>query len=303
MASAELQRARGLLSYLVSEPEATMDDYRRLHDEVCANFEVPDDAAIEQVDAGGAPALWVSAPGASTSRVAVVVHGGGWCMGNAHGYRALGYRLSRAADCQVLVVDYRLAPEHPFPAALDDTLAAYRYAHGRDGVRQVALVGDSAGGGLVVSAAVALRDAGDPAPAAVVAMSPLVDLAGEGASLTRRADVDPLPVAALVTAMGGAYLGGRSPKETPLASPLYAELHELPPTFVLVGEHEGLHDDATRLVERIRAAGGDVQLEIGEEMVHIWPVFDFLPEAEASLGRIGEFLGKRFAGAEGTPAG
>lgn len=296
MASPELDRARGLLTHLVSEPEATMDDYRRLYEEVCAQFEVPDDAAIEPVDAGGTPALWVSAPGTSTRRVVVHVHGGGWCMGSAHGYRAWGYRLSKAADARVLVLDYRLAPEHPFPAALDDTLAAYRWARAQDGVDQVALVGDSAGGGLVVSALVALRDAGEPAPTAAVVMSPLIDLAGEGASLTERAAVDPLPAAALVGAMGGAYLAGRAPKETPLASPLYAELHGLPPLFVLVGTDEGLHDDSTRLVEKVRAAGGEVELEVGERMVHIWPTFDFLPEARASLGRIGEFLDKRFAG-------
>ncbi|HEX4251698.1 MAG TPA: alpha/beta hydrolase fold domain-containing protein, partial [Pseudonocardia sp.] len=152
MGSAELDRARGLLGHLVSEPEATMHDYRRLYDEVCANFELPADAVVESVDAGGVPALWVSAPGTPAERAAVLVHGGGWCMGNAHGYRELGYRISRAAGCRVLVVDYRLAPEHPFPAALDDTVAAYRWARAQDGVRQVALVGDSAGGGLVVSA-------------------------------------------------------------------------------------------------------------------------------------------------------
>ncbi|HEX4247448.1 MAG TPA: alpha/beta hydrolase, partial [Pseudonocardia sp.] len=195
---------------------------------------------------------------------------------------------------------YRLAPEHPFPAALDDTVAAYRWARAQDGVRQVALVGDSAGGGLVVSALVALRDAGEVPPSAAVAMSPLVDLAGEGASLTERADVDPLPAAALVTAMGGAYLGGREPKQTPLASPLYAELHGMPPLFVLVGTHEGLYDDGVRLVEKVRAAGGEATLEVGEQMVHIWPIFNFLPEAHASTERIGEFLDKRFVGAEGA---
>ncbi|WP_167669952.1 alpha/beta hydrolase [Nocardia mikamii] len=274
-----------------------MDDYRRLYDEVLANFELPADAEVEQVDAGGAPGIWVSAPGTSRDQVVVLVHGGGWCMGNATGYREFGYRISKAADARVLVVDYRLAPENPFPAPLDDVVSAYRWASRQQGVRRVAFVGDSAGGGLVVSALVKLRDDGDQSPAAAVACSPLVDLAGEGASLTERAHLDPLPAGALVGAMGGAYLGGKEPKSTPLASPLYADLSGLPPVRVLVGTDEGLHDDAVRLVEKLRAAGGDVEFEIGEEMVHIWPIFNFLPEAQASTDRIGEFLRKRFAAA------
>jgi epsilon-lactone hydrolase len=297
MASPELGRARDLLTHLVSEPEADMNDYRRLYDEVLANFELPADAEVEEVDAGGVPAIWVSAPGTSRDRAVVLVHGGGWCMGNAKGYREFGYRISQAADARVLVVDYRLAPEHPFPAPLDDTVTAYRWATAQDGVRKVAFVGDSAGGGLVISALVTLREDGDPAPSASVVCSPLVDLAGEGASLTERAHLDPLPAAALVTAMGGAYLAGAEPKATPLASPLYADLTGLPPLRVLVGTDEGLHDDSVRLVEKIRAAGGQVELEIGEDMVHIWPIFSFLPEAQESTARIGEFLRKGFADA------
>jgi monoterpene epsilon-lactone hydrolase len=297
MASPELTRANDLLRHLVSEPEAEMNDFRRLYDEVCANFELPADADVEAVDAGGVPALWVSAPGTARDQVVVMLHGGGWCMGNAKGYRELAYRVSKAGDCRVLVVDYRLAPENPFPAPMDDAVAAYRWAREQDGVRKVAFVGDSAGGGLVFSALVKLREDGDPSPSASVAMSPLVDLAGEGASVTERAHLDPLPVGALITAMGGAYLAGAEPKATPLASPLYADLHGLPPLFVLVGTHEGLHDDAVRIVEKVRAAGGDVELEIGEEMPHIWPIFNFLPEAQASTNRIGDFLRKGFAAA------
>ncbi|WP_196222019.1 alpha/beta hydrolase [Gordonia sp. 135] len=293
--SPELTRARGLLSHLVSKPDATMDDYRTLYDEVLANFTPPQDAEIEPVDANGVSCIWVSAPGADPARVTLFVHGGGWCMGNAHGYRELGYRLSAASGSRVLVVDYRLAPEHPFPAPLDDVVIAYRWARHLDGVRDVALAGDSAGGGLVTGAAIALRDASDTAPAGVVAMSPLVDLAGEGASLVERADVDPLPAAALVAGMGAAYLAGREPKETPLASPLYADLSGLPPFLILVGTDEGLYDDSTRLADKIRNSGGDATLEVGESMVHIWPLFNFLPEAATAMELVGSFLSKRFA--------
>ncbi len=295
MASAELTRVRDLLGYLASKPDATVDDARRLNDQVYANFEVPADAQITEVDAGGVPALWVNAPGTGRDNAVVLLHGGGWCTGSAHGYREFGYRISKAADCRVLVVDYRLAPENPFPAALDDAVTAFRWARGQDGVRRVAFVGDSAGGGLVVSALVSLRDRGDPAPSPSVVCSPLVDLAGESASITERAHLDPLPVAALVTAMGGAYLAGRQPKLTPLSSPLYADLHGLPALRVLVGTDEGLYDDSARLVAKINASGGRAELDVGEGLVHIWPVFNFLPEAVTSTEAIGEFLRKGFA--------
>lgn len=298
MPSAELDRAKDLLRHLVSKPDATIDDYRDLYEEVLATFELPADAEVEEVDAGGVPARWVSAPGTSREQAVVLVHGGGWTMGSAKGYSEFGYRISKAADARVLVIDYRLAPENPFPAPLDDTVAAFRWARAQAGVRRVALVGDSAGGGLVVAALVKLREDGDPSPAPSVVCSPLVDLAGEGASLTERAHLDPLPAAALVTAMGGAYLAGRNPKSTPLASPLYADLSGLPPLLVLVGTDEGLHDDSVRLVERIRAARGEAELRIGEGMVHIWPLFTFLPEAVTATDGIGEHLRKGFAAAQ-----
>lgn len=294
MASPEITRARTLLLHLSSEPDATIEDYRRLYDEVFANFEVPEDAEIAAVDADGVPALWVSAPGTGRDHAVVLVHGGGWCMGNARGYREFAYRISRAADCRVLVIDYRLAPENPFPAPLSDVMTAFLWAREQPGIRKVAFVGDSAGGGLVVSALVRLRDVG-ASPSPSVLCSPLVDLAGEGDSITARAHLDPLPASALVTAMGGAYLAGRDPKATPLASPLYADLHGLPALQVLVGTDEGLHDDSVRLVDKVSAAGGRAELVVGEGMVHIWPIFDFLPEAHTSTTGIGEFLRAGFA--------
>lgn len=294
MHSPEVQRSRDLLSHLVSEPDADMADYRRLYEEVLANFELPDEAISESIDAGGVPAYWVSAPGAATHQVVVLVHGGGWCMGSAKGYREFGHRISKSANARVLVIDYRLAPENPYPAPLDDVVAAYRWARGQDGVRQVALVGDSAGGNLVLAAAVRLREEGETLPTAVVACSPVTDLAGESPSLTERAHLDPLPAAALIGAMGGAYLGGLDP-QTPFASPLHADLTGLPPVRVLVGSDEGLHDDSVRLVQRLRDAGVRVEFEIGEGMVHIWPIFPFLPQGREATARFGDFLQKQFA--------
>lgn len=289
MSAAETTRAKDLLASLVSKPDATIEDYRVLYDEVCARFELPDDARVERIDAGGADAVWVSAPGTSAATVAVVVHGGGFVMGSANGYRELGNRLSNAGDLRSLVVDYRLAPEAPFPAPVEDVVAAYRYARALEGVDNVFLVGDSAGGGLVMSALISLRDAGEQMPDAAVVLSPLVDLAGEGASLTDRAHLDPLPAAALVSTMGGLYLNGLDPRH-PVASPLHGDLSGLPPTFVLVGTDEGLYDDSIRLADKLKAAGVDVQLEVGEGLPHIWPIFSFHPEAVAATDRIGAFL-------------
>nr|Q9EX73.1 RecName: Full=Monoterpene epsilon-lactone hydrolase [Rhodococcus erythropolis]CAC17806.1 epsilon-lactone hydrolase [Rhodococcus erythropolis] len=289
MSATDTARAKELLASLVSMPDATIDDFRALYEQVCATFELPDDAQVEPVDANGADALWVSAPGVSADTVAVVVHGGGFTMGSAHGYRELGYRLSKSGNLRALVVDYRLAPESPFPAPVDDVVAAYRYARSLDGVENVFLVGDSAGGGIAMSALITLRDAGEQLPDAAVVLSPLVDLAGESPSLVDRAHLDPLPAAVLVNGMGGLYLNGLDVRH-PVASPMHGDLTGLPATLVLVGTDEGLHDDSTRLVDKLKAADVEVQLEIGEGLPHIWPIFSFHPDAVAATDRIGEFL-------------
>ncbi|MBQ7806094.1 alpha/beta hydrolase [Rhodococcus sp. (in: high G+C Gram-positive bacteria)] len=298
MSDDALTRANDLLRSLVPAAEPTIDSLRADYERFCANFEVPSDAEIVDVSAGGVPAIWVSAPGAAAENVVILLHGGGWTMGSAHGYREFAYRVSRASDARVLVVDYRLAPENPFPAAVDDALAAYHWVERQDDVSKIAFVGDSSGGGLVLSVMIRLRDEGSALPAAGVLCSPLVDLAGEGRSLTERAHLDPLPVGMMLSAMGAGYLAGRDPKETPLASPLYADLHDLPPLRVLVGTNEGLYDDSVRLVEKVQAAQGHAELEIGEGMIHTWPLFDFLPKARESTDRFGKFLRHEFAAAK-----
>ncbi|MFI5426652.1 alpha/beta hydrolase [Aeromicrobium sp. UC242_57] len=290
--AADQQRARELLGHLVSNPEATMDDYRNLYEEVLTQFVLPEDAVSESVDAGGVPAYWVSAPGAAPSRVVVLVHGGGWTMGSAKGYRELGYRISAASDHRVLVVDYRLAPEHPYPAPHEDVLSCLPLGSPARGRPSVALVGDSAGGGLVAGAALALRDEDVEQPTCIVLFSPLLDLAGQSVSLVERAHLDPLPAAVLVENMGGAYLGGRTPQETPFASPLHADPHGLPPVLAFSGTDEGLHDDAVRFVEKVGEAGGDASYIEGDGQIHIWPLFNFLPEAATAVAQAGTFVGK-----------
>jgi acetyl esterase/lipase len=191
----------------------------------------------------------------------------------------------------VLSVDYRLAPEHPFPAAVNDAITAYRWllADGTDPAI-IALAGDSAGGGLALAALVALRDAGDPMPAAAAVISPWTDLALTGDSLRTRAAVDVMIKPAGMRETAEAYLNGQDPRH-PHASPLYADLRGLPPTLIHVGDAEVILDDSTRFAGNARAAGVDVTLEVWDEMPHVWHAFaGLLPEADQAIGRMGTWL-------------
>ena len=245
----------------------------------------------EKVDAGGVPAEWVSAPSAETNRAVLYLHGGGYVVGSPASHREMAARLSAAAGARVLVIDYRLAPEHPFPAAVDDATAAYRWLLAQ-GVEPsgAAICGDSAGGGLTVAALVALRDAGDPLPAAGVCLSPWVDMEALGESMTARAKLDLMVGRDGLLDSAAKYLAGADPR-SPLAAPLYADLQGLPPLLIQVGTSETLYDDSTRLDERARAAGVDVTLQTWKEMVHVWHLFaPMLPEGQQAIEAIGEYL-------------
>ena len=267
-------------------------DYRKEFEALCAKFPLPDDIVTEDVDADGVPGLWVSAPGVSDDRTLLHFHSGGYVMGSSAGYREFAYRLSRAADARVLVPDYRLAPEHLYPAPIEDALTVYRWLARREDPARIVTTGDSAGGGLNLATLVALRDAGDTLPAAAVAISPLTDLAAEGESYDSNRDRDAVVTRELAVGMGIVYIGeGRDPKNTPLASPLYAEVHGLPPLLVIAGEAEVLRDDSVRFVEKVRAAGGEADLVVTDDMQHIYPLFaHLLPEGREAIERIGEFI-------------
>jgi acetyl esterase/lipase len=219
------------------------------------------------------------------------LHGGGYVIGSLTTHRGLAGRLSQAAKARVLLIDYRLAPEHPFPAAVEDATAAYRWllAHGCTPAR-LAIAGDSAGGGLTVATLVALRDAGQPLPAAGVCLSPWTDLEGLGESVTSKASADPIVQKEMLLRLASCYLGDADPR-TPLAAPLYADLRGLPPLLVQVGTAEILLDDALRLAERAKAAGVAVTLEAWDDMIHVWQLFaPLLPEGQQAIARIGEFV-------------
>jgi acetyl esterase/lipase len=270
--------------------DRTIEEERRDYERL-ALLPGPPDTGTRQVTADGVAAEWVSAPSAHVDRMVLYLHGGGYVLGSIDTHRGLAGRISGAAQARVLLVGYRLAPEHPFPAALDDTLAAYGWmlANGASPER-VALGGDSAGGGLAIATLVAIKDAELPMPAAGFCISPWVDLEGLGDSMTTRAAVDPLISREYVTRKAALYLAGKHP-HTPLAAPLYADLAGLPPLLIQVGTSETLLDDSKRLAERARGAGVDVVLEMWEGMIHGWHVFaETLDEGQRAIDRLGEFV-------------
>lgn len=291
MASRELAALIHLLTSRPMPEHPTVDERRQGFDLLAAKLPAAPDLTCEPVDAAGVPAEWIMAPGADAGRVLLYLHGGGYVIGSITTHRGLAGRLSRAAAARVLLIDYRLAPEHPFPAAVEDATAAYRWLlrHGATPGRTV-IAGDSAGGGLTVATLVALRDAGEPLPAAGVCISPWVDLEGIGESMTTKAGEDPIVQKAGLQWFASLYLGGADPR-TPLAAPLYADLHGLPPLLIHVGTAETLLDDATRLAERARTAGVEVTLEAWPDMIHVWHLFaPLLPEGQQGVERIGEYI-------------
>jgi acetyl esterase/lipase len=261
-----------------------------------ANLPLPDDASCEPVDAGGVPSEWIVTPEARDDRVLVHYHGGAYAMGSLATHRGLAVNLSRATRSRVLLPDYRLAPEHPHPAAVEDAAAAYRFVLA-SGVTpaHVAVSGDSAGGGLAAATLVDLRDAGDALPAAGIFISAWLDLTCSGDSYVERAKQDVMVTRELLEMAAAAYCKGADPR-APTASPLFADLSGLPPLLVQVGTAEVLLDDSRSFAVHAEAAGVDVTLEVAEDMVHVWHTFAAVaPEAREAIERVAAFLEPRWS--------
>jgi acetyl esterase/lipase len=254
------------------------------------------DAKCEKVDAGGVPAEWVAAPGFDPERAVLYLHGGGYAIGSINTHRRLAYDISAACGARILVIDYRLAPEHPFPAPVEDATKAWRWLLQQGfAATRLAIAGDSAGGGLTLATLVNLRDQKLGLPACAVALSPWVDLEGAGGSITTRAAQDPMVQKDGLLWMAGMYLNGKDAR-TPLAAPLYADLKGLPPILVQVGTAETLLDDATRIAERLHSAGGEVKLSVWPNMLHVFPLFaPILSEGMDGCREIGQFIRGRMA--------
>lgn len=290
-AEAVLTLNRDLRDAWLADPTYDLPDLRRIFEDWLGQFEIPAGTGFAEVACNGVPCIWAEAPGAATDRVVVHFHSGGYLLGSAHGYRSFGGYLSAATGCRVLLVDYRLAPENPFPAAVEDALAVYAWvlAQGHPPA-DVVICGDSAGGGLALVALQAIRDEGLALPAAGIAISPLADFAHSGESRQLNAARDPLVTMDLIGSLGATYCGEIDPTH-PRLSPLYGDWTGLPPLLIFAGEIEMLRDDGKLCAAAAVRQGVDATYVEGEGMAHIWTLYaDRLPEAREALERIGAFV-------------
>ena len=240
---------------------------------------------------GGRPAVEFALPAPPTGAVILYFHGGSWVVGSPLTAQHLTAALVRRTGARAVSLDYRLAPEYPFPAAIEDGVAAYRELLESVPAEQIILAGDSAGGGLSITTLLAARDEGLPMPAAVVAFSPGLDASRSGESITTKAAVDPILTRASLQATGELHRAGQDPHQPLLSPALYADLTGLPPLLLQVGSNEMLLDDSTRMATRAAAAGVDVILDVTADVPHVFQSFEgILDEADAALDRAGRFI-------------
>jgi len=295
MASAELQKVLDLMAQRPLGGGATDIQGMRAGMEETA-FPATEAATVTPVDANGVPGEWVTVAESDPNRRLLYVHGGGYVIGSPVTHRRLCEGIAKAGGCAVLNLDYRLAPESPFPAAVDDAIEGLKFMqengpNGAAAAESVFVAGDSAGGGLTLATLLAARERGVEQPNAAIGISAWTDLAITGETIQTRAEADPLITdASMIHGMATAYLGSTDATD-PLASPLYADYAGLPPLLLQVGDAEVLLSDTTRVAEKARAAGVDVVEEVWDEMFHVWHAFaPMLPEGQAAIDRIGEFI-------------
>ncbi len=259
-------------------------------------YPLPEDVEIEKIDAGGVPAEWQIVPGANDDKVLLYFHGGGMVLFSPKTHRHLTIDIAKKTKMRVLSVNYRLAPEHPFPAGLEDCVKAYNWLLSR-GFRSenIVIAGDSAGGNLTLSTLIKLRDDGIPLPAGAVAMSPGIDYTNNSKTLLENAKTDPILADTGIFWWAPAFLAGADPNN-PLVSPVFADLKGLPPILIQVSKSEMLYDHSTRFVERAKTAGVDATLQEWEDTIHVFQGFGLhdLPEAKEALIKIGEFIKELF---------
>jgi epsilon-lactone hydrolase len=265
---------------------------RRRLDDIGGAWPVAPDVTLTPVDIDGIPGEWSIVPGSDSSRVLMFLHGGGYCSGSIASHRRMVSEAGRAAGVRTLAVGYRLAPEHPFPAAFDDALTAWHYLR-RQGVapEHLAVGGDSAGGGLSLALTLSLRERKEKRPACLWLVSPWTDLTMSGSTLVTKDAVDPLIHKGYLGELADAYLHGSSDRKDPRVSPLFADLSELPPMLIQVGSEETLLDDAVRLAAAAGAAAAPVTLEIWPHMIHAWHLWNAqLESGRRALGSAGRFV-------------
>ena len=293
MAESEIDAVRALLG---AKPRPVGWQARRERlDEVGAVWPVADDVRLEAADFDGVRAEWSTVPGSDPSRVLMFLHGGGYCSGSIVSHRRMVSEAGRAGGLRTLAVGYRLAPEHPFPAAFEDALTVWRRLR-KDGyaANRIAVGGDSAGAGLTLALARELKRAREEQPGCLWLASPWTDLTMSGATLSTKAAIDPLIHKEYLEELAHAYLPAGVDRKDPRVSPLYADLRGLPPILIQVGGDEILRDDAVRMAEKLKAAGGEAETDVWPRLPHVWHFYArLLPEARQAIKRIGGFLERR----------
>ena len=290
MAQNEIDAIRALLS---SKPRPVdWPERRKRLDDVGSVWPVADDVKLSAVDVSGVPGEWSIVPGSDPSRVLMFLHGGGYCSGSIVSHRRLVTEAGRAAGVRTLAVAYRLAPEHPFPAAYDDALTAWRFLRNQNiPAAHIAIGGDSAGAGLTVALISRLRDAHEELPGCAWLISPWADLTLSGSTLATKSAIDPLIHKEYLNELADAYLPPGKDRKDPCVSPLYADLKGFPPILIQVGSAETLLDDAARFAAVAGAADVRVTLEIWPQMIHAWPLWNaHLEPGRRALARAGAFI-------------
>ncbi len=300
MASEQAQATFALFRQLreqTVEGNPSLEELRVAGEQFGAMTAEPENVSYRGVDVDGIPAQWIEPEGSAPDQVLLYLHGGGYKTCSVNSHRKLVGHIARAAGCRGLAIDYRLAPEHPHPAQVEDACHTYEWLleRGIDSTL-IAVAGDSAGGGLVMLTLLRLKTQGRPLPVAAAMLSPWIDLESSGESIISRADKDLLITAEAGKEAAADFLQGQDPRD-PAASPLHADLSDLPPIAIQVGDHEVLLDDSTRLAERIKRAGGEVTIDIYPEMQHVFQVCaGNVPEADDAINRLGAWLKSRLAG-------
>jgi monoterpene epsilon-lactone hydrolase len=268
---------------------------RQRLDEVGSVWPVADDVTLESVNCDGVPGEWSLASGSDASRLLIFFHGGGYCSGSILSHRRMVTEAGRAARMRTLAIGYRLAPEHPYPAARDDAMTAWRFVRGQGiAADHITVGGDSAGGNLAITLVNRLRAAGEPLPACVWLISPWTDLTMSGTTLDSKDAVDPIIHKGYLGELAEAYALGSVDRKNPLISPLFADLSGFPPMLIQVGSAETLLSDATRLAAAAGSFDVDVTLEIWPHMIHAWPLWNArLADGRQALVRAGAFIRAR----------
>ena len=276
------------------DKETQIVKQREVVEKLARFYPVPAKVELQKITINGMAAEWVKPRGVRFDQTILYLHGGGYTMGSINTHRAHTARIASASQTPVLLIDYRLAPEDPFPAGLEDAKMAYRWLLGqKKEAGKIVIAGDSAGGGLAVAAVLALRDEGEILPAGLVCISPWADLSMSGETVTTQAENDPMISLKTSVLHAGRYFAEHDPRN-PLISPVFADLKDLPPMLIQVGEYEILKSDSLRLAENGQQAGVEVTLEEWEGMWHVWHMFgEMMPEAQQAIARIGAYITER----------